>query len=158
MMFLYKILILIYLLVEEFNRGFYTYTDLNLEPNTFYSYKIEASNQHFTVSTNNVIAQTPPEKFIRSCTNKTQPISESSILLFGILIVDFEVVSGNLIQVSYDFEQWQRFIACLSDNIDLNDISIKILLQNSLDGLQALEFPYPNSNSSLKRVTSGISG
>lgn len=41
---------------------------------------------------------------------------------------------------------------------DLNEFVIKILVQSIVDGLQALEFPYPNPNSNDSRVETIITG
>lgn len=135
-------------------------------PNTFYRYKIEASNEHFAISTNNIIIQTPPTKFTLPCDNSTHlsNTSKSSIILLNVLQVDFELIDATTILVSYNLSEWTKLIKCLSEvkypqsNVDLNEFVIKILMQSVVDGLQALEFPYPNPNSNSNRVEIKISG
>lgn len=58
--------------------GFYTYLDRGLVADKFYTYKIEAFNDDYSVSSNKVRVQTPAEDFITSC-NYNNPMKESGI-------------------------------------------------------------------------------
>ncbi len=59
-----------------------------------------------------------------------------------------EVYNATQIRLSYSFEEWKQFITCVIDNnqnFETNStFSMRVLLQSNGDGLQAIEFPYPD--------------
>lgn len=149
---------------------FYSFVDANLQPNTFYSYRVEATNVHFSLSTNDAVVQTPPGKFFSPCGNKTDlnqssSIHSSIISLLDMVDLNFTVNESTKIVLKYEYERWKQFIACVSKSsygheellkqavaglnvttaVDKSVFIIKILLQSSTDGLQALDFPYPSA-------------
>lgn len=87
-----------------------------------------------------------------------------SILLLNIMLVDFELLGANDLLLSYDVGQWNTLISCLSkssfaqQSVDLTEFVLKVLVQSAVDGLQALEFPYPDPKSNNSRVQSKITG
>ncbi len=58
--------------------GFYTYSDQALMPDTFYTYKIEAFNDDFSVSSKHVKVQTPAENFIEDCNTEIKVANDKS--------------------------------------------------------------------------------
>ena len=158
----------------SYKLGFFAFRDAKLSAGSFYSYKIQASNEHFSLLTRAVIAQMPPTTFLIDCggsktKNKAysnQSASEAGVdtdssllsLFDGVLDMKFAVASASQVKIAYDFSEWQRFILCLSKSSYSNSIlnksaldvvsvfSIKILLQSNINGLQSLDFPYPSKD------------
>ena len=146
----------------KYELGFFSYLDKNLTPNTFYSYRIEVVSNQFTSSSKSVMVQTSPSKFDLKCITGKPPkqliinTKYSSILNFlDTLFVNFTTNSSNNISLLYNNSEWRNFITCLSKSnynnlnnnltqLDSSIFSIKILLQSESNGLQSIDFPYPN--------------
>jgi hypothetical protein len=151
--------------------GFYIFRDTQLNSGAIYSYKIQASTEHYSLLTQAVSVQMPPTTFLIDCKRTRVNVSQSRFsenkdstnaaglsLFDGILKVNFTVASPTQVRIAYDFSQWKQFILCLSkssySNAMLNKsaldvvsvFSIKILLQSNLNGLQSLDFPYPSTD------------
>ena len=60
--------------------GFFSYIDVGLAPNTFYTYQVEAFNERFSIKSNAIKIKTPSENFIERCTTH-------NIINFGKVLV-----------------------------------------------------------------------
>ncbi len=159
------------------NLGFFSYFDRHLTPNSFYSYKIAIISKNFTKISQSVLVQTSPAKFDYNCSgsqtilNNSMTIYTGIIPLLNILFVNFTVNKSNEISIEYKKDDWNNFISCISkvnyQNIDLinslshsdkSAFSIKILLENNLNGLQSLDFPYPSINNKKDMIKYFLTG
>jgi len=154
----------------KYEMGFYSYIEYDLIPDTFYSYRISASNKNFTILSKEVFVETPSLGFIKQCNvseNSTvfekNSQSDSDLLLLNIVNFQFFVNSSTDIIVSYDVSDWKKLITCISlfnyNNMQFSSLdeinskyqsddkafTIKILLQSNVNGLQSIDFPYPDN-------------
>lgn len=70
------------------------------------------------------------------------------ITLLQTLNIYFTPYNATEIRLTYSIEEWKQFIGCVIDNNQgfqkNSTFSMRILLQSNGDGLQAIEFPYPD--------------
>lgn len=170
----------------NYEMGFYSYIESNLIPDTFYSYRIYASNKNNSILSKEVYVETPSIGFIKQCnitensdfkTNNSKYYSDLTLL--NLVNFNFNVQSSSEILISYDNVLWRKLITCISlfnyNNLkqvsitetkngyqsdDKSVFTIKILLQSNINGLQSIDFPYPdnlNLKSSTFYTISGLS-
>lgn len=63
------------------------------------------------------------------------------------LRVNFTTVDSSKVQIQYSQTDWQSFIDCViqDDQSFLKSaFTMRILVQNKMNGLQSVDFPYPN--------------
>ncbi|CAF0851247.1 unnamed protein product [Brachionus calyciflorus] len=129
---------------------FYTFKDLNLQPNRVYYYKIQVSNGFFKLNTSQVNIRTPMDsKFtITKCINGNTNLKDGAINFLNILHINTTGISSNYINFSYDNSEWNNFISCLDKSLSF---SIKIIVLSQEKSVQTLDFPYPNTTNSVIR-------
>jgi hypothetical protein len=116
--------------------GFFIFRDEHLVSDGLYTYKVQASNEHYSRLSAAVNVQMPPTTFLIDCSSEspkrpntnsshiqavqrfnenTARTDEATLSLFnGVLRVNFTVISSSQIRIAYDFAEWKRFILCLS--------------------------------------------
>lgn len=166
----------------NYERGFYSYIEEDLIPDTLYSYRVMVSNSNFSILSKEVFIETPSTGFIKQCNVsevntdfKLENTASISILrLLNLVNFQFIVKSPNEIMVEYNIVEWKKLITCISlfNYNNMNYVStdesgpydektaftIKILLLSNINGLQSIDFPYPDDLSLNKSISYTISG
>jgi hypothetical protein len=136
-----------------------TYTDSQLIPNTFYSYRIEAHIQNSIKSTESASIRTPPLTFVNQCNQRassntfTFKSDYAFVHVLDTLLVEFRVVDSTRILMQYSYSNLTNMFMCVFSGLSRvsltnvrSSLLSKLFIQSSSGGVQTIDFPYPSDN------------
>ena len=91
-------------------------------------------------------------------------MNSSYIILLNNLRVNFRTVDSSKIEIEYTHGSWQSFIDCViqdDQSFLTTAFTMRVLVQNKDNGIQSVDFPYPNHpvndrNRSINYILEGL--